>query len=81
MDFLNGGLETLRAGYNACLRTAGAAWDAATSKTAQRTVVMGLLLAFVSIMLFVFAAVGYLAFYHAYLPDQVTTVPVHLQYG
>ncbi|KAK3945586.1 putative adipose-regulatory protein-domain-containing protein [Diplogelasinospora grovesii] len=54
---------------------------ALTSKTAQRTLLNTVLITVASVVLYGFAVLGYLLFYHNYLPDQVTTVPVHLQYG
>lgn len=81
MDLVTDGIETLRQGYRSVLETAGSVRDALTSKTAQRTALMAVLLGTASAILFGLAAVAYLAFYHEYLPDQVTTVPVHLQYG
>ena len=56
-------------------------YKAATSKAAQRTLLNTVLLATASAVLYGAAALGYVLFYHNYLPDQVTTVPVHLQYG
>lgn len=57
------------------------AYNAATSKTAQRTLLNTILVAASSTILFCMAAIAYLVFYHNYLPDQVTTIPIHLQYG
>lgn len=34
-----------------------------------------------AVLLYVPAVLGYFVFYYKYIPDQVTTVPVHLQYG
>ncbi|PSR75451.1 putative adipose-regulatory protein-domain-containing protein [Coniella lustricola] len=81
MDLVNDGADALRSGYKSALQTAGSVRDVATSKTTQRTALMTVFLGLASTVLFGFAAVAYLAFYHEYLPDQVTTVPVHLQYG
>lgn len=81
MDYINDSVEYVRGTYNAAVDTASTVYRAATSKTAQRTVLTTLLFAFLSSVLFGLACVAYLAFYHEYLPDQVTTVPVHLQYG
>lgn len=81
MDYINDGVEYARGTYNAVVDVASTVYNAITSKTAQRTVLTTLLFAFLSSVLFGFACVGYLAFYHEYLPDQVMTVPVHLQYG
>ncbi|KAH8884670.1 hypothetical protein GQ53DRAFT_810735 [Thozetella sp. PMI_491] len=57
------------------------AYNTATSKSAQRTLLNTFLLVIASVILYGFAALAYLLFYHNYLPDQVTTIPVHLQYG
>jgi hypothetical protein len=56
-------------------------YRAATSKTAQRTVLNTVLLTSASTFLYALAAIAYILFYNAYLPDQVTTLPIHLQYG
>lgn len=56
-------------------------YRAATSKTAQRTLLNTVLLTFASTFLYALAAAAYIIFYNAYLPDQVTTLPIHLQYG
>lgn len=56
-------------------------YRAATSKTAQRTLVNTVLLTAASAFLYALAAVAYILFYNAYLPDQVTVLPIHLQYG
>ncbi|KAJ9151249.1 Seipin [Pleurostoma richardsiae] len=58
-----------------------ATYNAATSKTAQRTLLNTILAAAASSVLFGLAAIAYLLFYHNYLPDQITTIPIHLQYG
>ncbi|KAK7708761.1 hypothetical protein SLS63_013418 [Diaporthe eres] len=81
MDYINDSVEYARGTYNAVVDITNTVYNAVTSKTAQRTVLTTLLFAFLSSVLFGFACVGYLAFYHEYLPDQVMTVPVHLQYG
>ncbi|KAK3332071.1 putative adipose-regulatory protein-domain-containing protein [Cercophora scortea] len=52
-----------------------------TSKSTQRTLVNTVLAVITSAFLYGLAVVAYLLFYNGYLPDQVTTVPVHLQYG
>ncbi|OLN95991.1 Seipin [Colletotrichum chlorophyti] len=54
---------------------------AATSKTAQRTLVNVSLLVGTTLFLLPFAIVASILFFHNYLPDQVVTIPVHLQYG
>ncbi|OAA67957.1 tubulin-tyrosine ligase [Niveomyces insectorum RCEF 264] len=59
----------------------GDAYRAATSKAARRTLVYGALLVAASSVLYGLAVVGYLGFYHDYVPHQVRTAPVHLQYG
>lgn len=81
MDYINGSVEYVKGTYNAAVDITSTVYHAATSKTAQRTVLTTLLFAFLSSVLFGLACFGYLAFYHEYLPDQVMTVPVHLQYG
>lgn len=81
MDYVNEGAELARSTYQAAWDTAGGIWRAATSKTARRTLLTTVLVGLGSAFLFGLACLGYLAFYHEYLPDQVTTVPVHLQYG
>lgn len=81
MDYVNDAAEHARASYNVAAQTAGSVWRALTSKTAQRTLVTTVLFSLVSAALFAVACVGYLAFYHNYLPDQVVSLPVHLQYG
>lgn len=40
-----------------------------------------MLLTSASVFLYVLAAFSYILFYNAYLPDQVTVLPIHLQYG
>ncbi|KAM7192510.1 putative adipose-regulatory protein (Seipin) domain containing protein [Naviculisporaceae sp. PSN 640] len=47
----------------------------------QKTFIYGTVLAITGILLFVPAVVAYFSFWSRYLPDQITTVPVHLQYG
>ena len=81
MDCINDGVEYARGTYNEAVDITSTVYNAATSKTAQRTLLTTLLFTFLSAILFGFACVGYLAFYHEYLPDQIMTVPVHLQYG
>ncbi|KAF4781369.1 hypothetical protein HER10_EVM0010839 [Colletotrichum scovillei] len=53
----------------------------ATSKTAQRTIVNASLLVGTSLFLLPFAAIASILFFRDYLPEQVVTTPVHLQYG
>lgn len=81
MNYINDGAEFTRSVYNAAWDAAGAVWRALTSKTARRTLFTTALVSLASAFLFGLACLGYLAFYHEYLPDQVTTLPVHLQYG
>ncbi|TPX18864.1 uncharacterized protein E0L32_011479 [Thyridium curvatum] len=52
-----------------------------TSKTLAKTVFAAVLLISGAAVLLGLAFVAYIFFYNAYLPDQITTVPVHLQYG
>ncbi|KLU86614.1 hypothetical protein MAPG_05626 [Magnaporthiopsis poae ATCC 64411] len=54
---------------------------AVTSKTAQRTVLKTIVLVTTSLVLLGLSAFAYLLFYQNYLPDQVSTIPLHLQYG
>lgn len=54
---------------------------AATSKTAQRTLVNASLLVGTSLFLLPFAAIASVLFFRDYLPEQVVTTAVHLQYG
>ncbi|KXX75817.1 Seipin, partial [Madurella mycetomatis] len=51
------------------------------SRGVRKTVITTTLLLISAGLLYIPAVVGYLLFYYKYLPDQVTTVPVHLQYG
>ncbi|TLS25842.1 hypothetical protein PpBr36_07068 [Pyricularia pennisetigena] len=53
----------------------------ATSKTAQRTMVQTVFLFSGSIILLCLSSLAYILFYRNYLPDQITTIPLHLQYG
>ena len=55
--------------------------EAVTSKTARRALVNSILFFITSVALVGLAAFAYILFYRSYLPDQITTVPVHLQYG
>lgn len=81
MDYVNEGAGFVRELYNAAIGAAGTVYGAVTSKTAQRTLLKTVLFGTLSAGLFSLACVAYLAFYHEYLPDQVFTVPVYLQYG
>lgn len=81
MNYINDSAELTRSTYNAAWDTAGAVWQALTSKTARRTLLTTVLVSLASAFLFGLSCLGYLAFYHEYLPDQITTIPVHLQYG
>ncbi|CAK7223024.1 hypothetical protein SEUCBS140593_005099 [Sporothrix eucalyptigena] len=56
-------------------------YRAATSKAAQRTYIYATLLAITSSVLYGVAIIGYLAFYREYVPHQVRSAPIHLQYG
>lgn len=53
----------------------------ATSKVAQRTAVNAVLLLGASISLFGLAGLASMLFYNNYLPDQLVTLPIYLQYG
>ncbi|KAB5542918.1 putative adipose-regulatory protein-domain-containing protein [Coniochaeta sp. 2T2.1] len=57
------------------------AYATLTSKTAQRTLLNTVLLTTFSTILYGLAALVYVASYNAYLPDQITTLPLHLQYN
>lgn len=57
------------------------AYDVITSRPARRTLLNTILLATASTVLYVIAVVAYVLFYRNFLPDQVATVPLHLQYG
>ncbi|KAK1776768.1 putative adipose-regulatory protein-domain-containing protein [Copromyces sp. CBS 386.78] len=57
------------------------AYEIITSKTTQKTVLYSVLGTTASVIFYGVAIVVYLFCYHRYLPDQVTTVPLHLQYG
>lgn len=81
MDYINDGAEFVKGSYNTTVSTVGTVYGAATSKTAQRTLLNTVLFGILSAGLLALACLAYLAFYHEYLPDQVFTVPVHLQYG
>lgn len=52
-----------------------------TSKSAQRTVVNLTLLAASLISLLCLATIATGLFWHSYMPDQVITAPLYLQYG
>jgi hypothetical protein len=54
---------------------------ALTSRTAQRTLLRTILISTACTILYGLAAIAYVLFYNAYLPDQVTVLPIHLQYG
>jgi hypothetical protein len=51
------------------------------ARLTQKMVLGTAILAITSAMLYIPAALGYLALYYRYLPEMMTTVPVHLQYG
>lgn len=77
MELANDAVDVVRS----AVATAGKVGRAATGRTAQRTALATAAFTMVSGFLFAVACVGYVAFYNKYLPDQVTTLPVHLQYG
>lgn len=52
-----------------------------TIRTVKWTLLNALLVVIASAVLYALAVFAYLLFYHNYLPDQITTVPIHLQYG
>ncbi|KAL2162166.1 hypothetical protein VTH06DRAFT_7079 [Thermothelomyces fergusii] len=52
-----------------------------SSRLLQQTVIATTLLAIAGVLLYIPAVLGYLFLYYRYLPELVTTVPVHLQYG
>ena len=56
-------------------------YNAVTSKPAQRTLLYTVLLGFGAAILYGSSIIGYILFYHSYLPDQIKSIPVHLQYG
>lgn len=51
------------------------------SKTTHKALIGTTLGLIAAVLLYIPAVVGYFYFYYRYLPHQVTTVPVHLQYG
>lgn len=51
------------------------------SETAQKALFGTALGVVAAAILYLPAVFAYLWFYYKYLPDQITTVPVHLQYG
>ncbi|KAJ4352624.1 hypothetical protein N0V85_009648, partial [Neurospora sp. IMI 360204] len=57
------------------------AYEIITSKTTQKTVLYSILGTTASAIFYGVAIIVYIFCYHRYLPDQVTTVPLHLQYG
>ncbi|KAK3381594.1 putative adipose-regulatory protein-domain-containing protein [Podospora didyma] len=74
-------MEELRDGVRELKSSLSDIYNALTSKTAQKSLLYTILFTSASAVLYGFAAVSYLVFYHNYLPDQITTVPVYLQYG
>lgn len=56
-------------------------YRAATSKGMHRILIYISLLSAASIPLLFLATIATLSFYHNYLPDQVFSAPVYLQYG
>lgn len=57
------------------------AYEILTSKTTQKTVIYSILGTAASIIFYGMAIIIYISWYNRYLPAQVTTVPLHLQYG
>ncbi|KAK3504031.1 putative adipose-regulatory protein-domain-containing protein [Neurospora crassa] len=57
------------------------AYEILTSKTTQKTVIYSILGTTASIIFYGMAIIIYISWYNRYLPAQVTTVPLHLQYG
>ncbi len=57
------------------------AYDALKSKELWRNLLYAAFIGAGSAILYGFAVLAYLLFYHNFLPDQVLTVPIHLQYG
>ncbi|KAK1767652.1 putative adipose-regulatory protein-domain-containing protein [Phialemonium atrogriseum] len=55
--------------------------DSPNIRTAKRSLLNSILVAISLVLLYALAAFAYLLFYQNYLPDQITTVPIHLQYG
>src|SRR6266566_1166101 len=53
----------------------------ANSKVPWQALLHTTLLILGAIVLYSLAVIAYFVFYQKYLPDQVATVPVHLQYG
>lgn len=77
MELASDAADAVRSG----LATAGKVGRAATGKTAQRMAFTTAAFATVSGFLFALACGAYALFYNKYMPDQVTTLPLHLQYG
>jgi hypothetical protein len=50
-------------------------------KTAKWTLLNTVLTVSASVVLYGLAVFAYILFYHNYLPDQESSVPIHLQYG
>lgn len=81
MDYINAAAAYGLASYQAAAQVTGAVWRAATSKTAQRTLVTTVLFGAVSALMFGVACLAYLTFYQRFMPSQVMKLPMHLQYG
>lgn len=81
MELLNDGALAVRASANTVRSGVGSVYRAATSRTARRAAFTTILFGLAGLVLLGFACVAYWAFYWKYLPDQVISLPVHLQYG
>ncbi len=57
------------------------AYDVLTSKTTRRSILYAVVLTTGSAVLYGLAVFAYVLFYQNYLPDQVRSMPAHLQYG
>lgn len=56
-------------------------FDILTSQTVRRFVINSFLVCAFATFTYYLSIPAYAAFYHFYLPDQIVTVPLHLQYG
>lgn len=81
MELLHDGAQAVRASAQSVRNGLGGVYRAVTSRTAQRTLVTMALFGTAGLVLLGVACTAYWAFYWSYLPDQVVTLPVHLQYG
>jgi seipin len=54
---------------------------AVTSKPVQRAVVSSVILILGALVLLGFSSVASVLFFKSFLPDEIVTTPVHLQYG